>query len=95
MKWPLKGIHGDSEHLSDCATDVPLHISSHDFIHHLFILHQELGKHDIILGQPFLQWFAAQLDYEHTGQVKLILWKDSDCCQHPTLSVTITDPQDT
>ncbi len=95
MKWSLKGIHGDPERLSDCATDVPLHIGSHDFIHHLFISHQELGKHDIILGQPFLQWFAARLDYERTGQVKLILWKDGDCRQRPTLSVTITDPQDT
>ncbi|SJL10028.1 uncharacterized protein ARMOST_13410 [Armillaria ostoyae] len=95
MKWSLKGIHGDPERLSGCATDVPLHIGSHDFVHHLFISHQELGKHDIILGQPFLQWFAARLDYERTGQVKLILWKDGDRRQRPTLSVTITDPQDT
>ncbi|KAK0216009.1 hypothetical protein IW262DRAFT_1464478 [Armillaria fumosa] len=82
MKWSLKGVH-----------EVPMKIGGHDFAHHLFISHQELGKHDMILGQPFLQWFAARMDYDRSGKVKLVLWKDGNRQNRPTLAVTITDPQ--
>jgi hypothetical protein len=94
MKWALKGIHGGPEQLRGCATDAPIKIGGRDFPHHLFISHQELGQHDLILGQPFLQWFAARLDYERSGGVSLYLWKDGDRKVHPTIVVTITDPSD-
>ncbi|KAJ7743465.1 hypothetical protein DFH07DRAFT_964105 [Mycena maculata] len=54
----------------------------------------ELGPHDLILGQPFLQWFAARLDYERSGAVSMYLWKTGDRKIHPTIVVTITDPKD-
>ena len=94
MKWALKGIHGGPEQLRGCATDVPMRIGRHDFPHHLFISHQELGPQDLILGQPFLQWFSARLDYERSGGASLYLWKDGDRKVHPTIVVTITDPND-
>ncbi|KAJ7483025.1 hypothetical protein B0H11DRAFT_1651157, partial [Mycena galericulata] len=94
MKWALKGIHGGPEQLRGCATDVPIRIGGHYFPHHLFISHQELGPYELILGQPFLQWFAARLDYERNGSVTLFLWKEGDRKVPPTLFVAITDPQD-
>ncbi|KAJ7182565.1 hypothetical protein C8R43DRAFT_869195 [Mycena crocata] len=94
MKWALKGIHGGPEQLRGCATDVSMKIGGHSFPHHLFISHQELGQHDIILGQPFLQWFAGRLDYERSGGVSMYLWKGGDRKTPPTIVVTITDPQD-
>ncbi|KAJ7075388.1 hypothetical protein B0H15DRAFT_791897 [Mycena belliarum] len=94
MKWALKGIHGGPEQLRGCATDVALRIGGHFFAHHLFISHQEIGHHDMILGQPFLQWFAARIEYERNGGVSLFLWKHGDRKSNPTIVVTITDPQD-
>jgi hypothetical protein len=94
MKWALKGIHGGPEQLRGCATDVPMRLGRHTFPHHLFISHQEIGHHDLILGQPFLQWFAARLDYKRTGAVSMYLWKGGDRRVNPTLVVTITDPED-
>ncbi|KAJ6571441.1 hypothetical protein B0H19DRAFT_988062 [Mycena capillaripes] len=93
MKWALRGIHGGPEQLRGCATDVPMRIGGHLFPHHLFVSHQELGPHDLILGQPFLQWFASRLDYERSGAVSLYLWKNGDRKVNPTIVVTITDPK--
>ncbi|KAJ6583154.1 hypothetical protein DFH09DRAFT_1076306 [Mycena vulgaris] len=45
-------------------------------------------------GQPFMQWFAVCIDYERSGGVSLYLWKNGDRKIHPTIVVTITDPQD-
>ncbi|KAJ7104909.1 hypothetical protein C8R44DRAFT_639892 [Mycena epipterygia] len=94
MKWSLKGIHGSPEQLQGCATDVPMRIGRHDFPHHLFVSHQELGQHDIILGQPFLQWFASRIDYDRTGAVHLYLWKEGNRKLSPTVVISITDPAD-
>ncbi|KAJ7443416.1 hypothetical protein B0H11DRAFT_2345117 [Mycena galericulata] len=94
MKWSLKGIHGDPEQLQGCATDVPMRIGRHEFPHHLFVSHQELGPHDIIVGQPFLQWFASRIDYDRNGTVNLYLWKEGDRKMRPTVVISITDPSD-
>lgn len=94
MKWSLKGIHGGPEQLQGCATDVPMKIGRHEFPHHLFVSHQGLGQHDIILGQPFLQWFASRIDYDRSGAVQLYLWKDGNRKQAPTIVISITDPAD-
>ncbi|KAJ6510748.1 hypothetical protein C8R45DRAFT_1161682, partial [Mycena sanguinolenta] len=94
MNWSLKGIHGGPEQLRGCATDVSLRLGGHVFAHHLFVSHQEIGHHDIILGQPFLQWFAARIDYEREGAVSLYLWKNGSRKVNPTIVITITDPND-
>jgi hypothetical protein len=94
MKWSLKGVHGGPEQLQGCSTDVPMRIGRHEFAHHLFVSHQELGQHDIILGQPFLQWFASRIDYERNGAVSLYLWKEGDRKMRPTVVISITDPSD-
>ncbi|KAJ3991203.1 hypothetical protein F5050DRAFT_1812816 [Lentinula boryana] len=94
MKWKLKGINGDFEQLRGCVLDAKMRIGGHDFSHHIFISRQLLGRHDIILGQPFLQWFSARLDYERGKHVKLVLWADGNRASRPTLMISITDPED-
>ncbi|KAJ7726788.1 hypothetical protein B0H16DRAFT_1331979 [Mycena metata] len=71
-----------------------MRIGGREFSHHLFVSHQELGPHDLILGQLFLQWFAARIEYERAGAVTLYLWRDGDRKVPPTIGVTITDPSD-
>ena len=94
MKWSLRGIHGSPEQLQGVLTDAPLKIAGYDFPHHFFVSHQSIGHHDLILGQPFLQWFAARIDYDRNCIVKMFLWKDGDRTTKPTLSISITDPTD-
>ncbi|KAE9387217.1 hypothetical protein BT96DRAFT_1005328 [Gymnopus androsaceus JB14] len=94
MKWKLKGINGDFEQLRGCVLDAKMRIGGHDFSHHVFISRHSLGRHDIILGQPFLQWFSARLDYERGAHVKLLLWADGNRASRPTLMISITDPED-
>ncbi|KAF8235339.1 hypothetical protein L208DRAFT_1257735, partial [Tricholoma matsutake] len=33
---------------------------------------------DVILGQPWLQWYSATLCYSWSGTVKMCLWSDGD-----------------
>ncbi|THU83350.1 hypothetical protein K435DRAFT_807580 [Dendrothele bispora CBS 962.96] len=94
MKWTLRGVSGGPERLKGVVTDVPMMLGKHEFSHHLFVANSPLEGQDIILGQPFLNWFAARLDYWRDGVAKLYLWKDGDKSQRPTLSIVITDPTD-
>jgi len=95
-QWSLKGIHGEPERLKGVAHDVPLTIGSRDFPHHFFVSRHSLGRHQIILGQPFFQWYAAQIQYHRAGQVKLYLWEDGneEGGRRPSISLTITKPGD-
>src|ERR1700753_1196192 len=86
--------NGMPEQLRGCVTAAPIRIGSHSFAHHIFISHTELEQQDLILGQPFLQWFAARLDYNRSGPSVLLLWKDGDRKTPPTLSISIMDPAD-
>ncbi len=94
MKWSLRGIHGNPEQLQGVVTDAPIKMGSHLFPHHLFVSNHPLGEHDIILGQPFLHWYSARIDYNRNAPTKLILWKNGDRDEPPTISITITDPTD-
>ncbi len=93
MRWSLKGIHGVPEQLAGVVTDAPIKLGSHDFPHHLFVSRHKINqKYDLILGQPFLQWYACRLDYWRSGLVKLFLWKEGDKDRKPNVAICITDP---
>ncbi|THH15646.1 hypothetical protein EUX98_g9432 [Antrodiella citrinella] len=62
-RWSLKGVVGEPVHLFGCCRDAPVEIGGMHFDHHFFITPQETGKFDAILGQPWLQYFAARFDY--------------------------------
>ncbi|KAJ3964037.1 hypothetical protein EV361DRAFT_956355 [Lentinula raphanica] len=92
MRWSLKGIHGDFERLRGCTIDTPMRIGGRTFVHHIFISRNSIGRHDIILGQPFLQEFSARIEYERGRHCKLLLWENGDRSQGPSLAISITDP---
>lgn len=96
--WRLKGIHGEAEPLAGYVDSVPFQIGRHTFEHHVFVSpHNSIGdSFDIILGQPFLAYFDARVDYSATGETVLYLWsgRDKDTGRRPTLGISITDPED-
>ncbi|KAJ3765220.1 hypothetical protein FB446DRAFT_655560 [Lentinula raphanica] len=95
MKWGLKGIHGEPEQLRGVIVDLPMKIGKYEFPHHLFISRHKLNPNwDIILGQPFLQWYACRIDYWRAGHMQLLLWNDGDKDRHPHLTLALTDPDD-
>ncbi|KAJ3749821.1 hypothetical protein EV360DRAFT_56727 [Lentinula raphanica] len=95
MKWGLKGIHGEPEQLRGVIVDLPMKIGKYEFPHHLFISRHQLNPNwDIILGQPFLQWYACRIDYWRAGHMQLLLWNDGDKDRNPHLTLALTDPED-
>ncbi|KAF8218945.1 hypothetical protein L208DRAFT_1345339 [Tricholoma matsutake] len=76
--WSLKGINGGAVPLVGCCQDIPLICSRHRFDHHFFVSREGTGKQDIILGQPWLQWYSVSLMYSQTRVVKMCMWKDGD-----------------
>lgn len=95
MKWSLKGIHGTAEGLRGIILDADIKLGSHSFPHHIFVsAHKVSNQFDIILGQPFLQWYACRVEYWKAGTVKLFLWKDGDKTKIPHVSVSLIDPND-
>ncbi|KAJ3831351.1 hypothetical protein F5878DRAFT_667646 [Lentinula raphanica] len=95
MKWGLKGIHGQPEQLKGVIVDLPMKIGKYEFPHHLFISRNKLNPNwDIILGQPFLQWYACRIDYWRAGHMQLLLWNDGDKDRVPHITLALTDPED-
>ncbi|KAJ3832517.1 hypothetical protein F5878DRAFT_666502 [Lentinula raphanica] len=95
MKWGLKGIHGEPEQLRGVIVDLPMKIGKYEFPHHLFVSRHQLNPNwDIILGQPFLQWYACRIDYWRAGHMQLLLWNDGDKDRNPHLTLALTDPED-
>ncbi|KAF8229916.1 hypothetical protein L208DRAFT_1154144, partial [Tricholoma matsutake] len=53
------------------------------------------GKQDVILGQPWLQWYLEMLAYSRSGTIEMCLWKDGDHDQYechpqqPTISIQL------
>lgn len=98
QRWSLKGIHGGPEPLRGYLDKVPIEIGGHTFEHHVFVSPNEsVGENfDIILGQPFLTFFDARVDYSSSGETVLFLWsqRDKEDGSPPTLGISITDPED-
>ncbi|KAJ3504975.1 hypothetical protein NMY22_g17741 [Coprinellus aureogranulatus] len=93
-RWSLKGVNGGPVALRGVCKEVPLIVGGHNFDHHFFITREEMDHHDCILGQPWIQWYAARIDYHRSGAMKMLLWKDGDRSVHPTISLSLTKPDD-
>ncbi|KAH9836409.1 uncharacterized protein C8Q71DRAFT_708689 [Rhodofomes roseus] len=77
-RWTLRGIHGAPVSLVGCCRDAPVEVNGVRFDHHFFVHPQELGRHDAILGQPWLQWFSSRLEYARSGGQDLVVFPDGD-----------------
>ncbi|KZT07976.1 uncharacterized protein LAESUDRAFT_698039 [Laetiporus sulphureus 93-53] len=82
-RWSLKGISGEPVRLLGCCRDVSVEIGGERFNHHFFVGLQEYGSHDGILGQPWLQWFSAHIEYQRGGSVKLVAYPFGDSTRKP------------
>jgi hypothetical protein len=90
-RWSLKGINGGAVPLVGCCRDVPLTYRGHHFDHHFFISKEGTGKQDVILGQPWLQWYSVSLMYSRSGVVEMCIWKDGnrEKGNQPTISIQL------
>lgn len=77
-RWSLKGINGSPVPLVGCCRDVPIVLGGHRLDHHFFVSSEGTGRQDVILGQPWLQWYTANLAYSRTGVVTMQVWKLGD-----------------
>lgn len=96
-RWSLKGIHGDPVRLKGCARDVSVKIGGHAFDHHFFVngaVRGSEGSGDVILGQPWLQWYTACIQYDRTGGMTMRVWQDGYQGDRATLSVPLTAPNE-
>ena len=89
-RWSLKGINSSAVPLVGCCREVPIAIGGHRFDHHFFV-NSETGKQDVILGQPWLQWYTAALLYSRSGAVEMKVWKagDRESGERPTISIRL------
>ena len=90
-QWSL---NGDPVRLWGCCMDVEVQIGSHQFDHHFFVSCEDMRGHDILLRQPWIQWYAAWIDYNREGIMKMMVWHDGDRSHWPSLALQLTVPDD-
>ncbi|EPS97586.1 hypothetical protein FOMPIDRAFT_52139 [Fomitopsis schrenkii] len=82
-RWTLRGIHGEPVPLVGCCRDAPVTLGGTRFDHHFFVHPGELGRHDGILGQPWLLWFSSRLEYTRGGGQDLVAYPGGDSKGEP------------
>ena len=96
--WSLKGINGRPVPLGGCVRDAEIKISGRRFDHHVFVSREGTGKQEIILGQPWLQWYSTSIQYTCQGAMNMRIWQDGDggkydCCnQGPSILIPLCTP---
>ena len=93
-QWSLKEINGQPIPLSSCVHDLEIKISGKHFDHHVFVSREGTGKQEIILRQPWLQWYSASIQYMHQGSMNMQIWQEGDggkfsCSHHQSSSILI------
>ena len=78
MRWSLKGINGWPVPLGGCVRNAEIKISARRFNHHIFVSREGTGKQEIILGQPWLQWYSASIQYTRQGAMNMRIWQNGD-----------------
>ena len=97
-RWSLKGINGRPVPLGGCVCDAEIKISGRRFDHHVFVSREGTGKQEIILGQPWLQWYSASIQYMRQGAMNMRIWQNGDgdkfdCCnQGPSILIPLCTP---
>ncbi|KAF8055958.1 hypothetical protein FPV67DRAFT_1678906 [Lyophyllum atratum] len=94
-RWSLKGINGNPVPLGGCVRDVPILLNGTRFDHHFFCSSDALGcgKASVILGQPWLQWYEAGINYTRRGLMWMKIWKDGRFKgRKPDLVIALCNP---
>jgi hypothetical protein len=94
--WSLKGTNGPAVPLVGCVQNSPVEVGRHAFNHHFFVSSEGAGKQEIILGQPWMLWYTADISYSQSEGVQLHLWANGErkCPNQkhqipPTLSIQL------
>lgn len=74
----MKGINGHAVPLLGCVCNSPVDIGGHAVNHHFFVSSEGAGKQEIILGQPWMLWYAADILYSQSEDIQLHLWENGD-----------------
>ena len=95
--WSLKGINSRPIPLGGCVRDAEIKISGRRFDHHVFISREGMGKQEIILGQPWLQWYSASIQYTCQGSMNMRVWQEGNsdkhgCHQGPSILIPLCTP---
>lgn len=69
IQWSLKGVNSDAVPLVSLLQNVEVDISGHWFNHHFFVSSEGTGNQDVILGQPWLVWYMANISYMRKGSM--------------------------
>jgi len=98
MCWSLNGINGHPVPLGSCVHYTEIKISGRCFNHHVFVSREGTGKQEIILRQPWLQWYSASIQYTRQGAMNMRIWQDGDgdkfdyCKQGPSILIPLCTP---
>ncbi|KAF8210878.1 hypothetical protein K438DRAFT_1959092 [Mycena galopus ATCC 62051] len=91
-RWSLSSVNSGSDQLIGLCRNVPMRLGGHNFDHHLFVSCQHPGKQEIVLGQPWIQWYSGQIDFDRGGSMDLRLWEDGDRSHPANISVRLLKP---
>ncbi|KAI0323294.1 hypothetical protein GY45DRAFT_1408148, partial [Cubamyces sp. BRFM 1775] len=73
-RWSLRGLGGESVPLIGCCRDAPVQLGGKNFDHHFFVSEADRPQYDGILGQPWLAWYSASIQYTRGGPVFLVAY---------------------
>ncbi|KAJ8454791.1 hypothetical protein ONZ51_g12825 [Trametes cubensis] len=73
-RWSLRGLGGENVPLIGCCRDAPVQLGGKNFDHHFFVSEVERPQYDGILGQPWLAWYSASIQYTRGGPVFLVAY---------------------
>lgn len=90
-RWSLKGLGGENVPLIGCCRDAPLQMGGKNFDHHFFVCENDKSRYDGILGQPWFEWYAADIQYSRAGPVVLRAFTTGDK-EGASASVPIVKP---
>ncbi|KAJ7581798.1 hypothetical protein C8J56DRAFT_793452 [Mycena floridula] len=87
--WALKGVNGGPVQLRGCCQDAPFKIGSTNLPHHFFVSRESLGQNDVILGQPWIQWYSCRIDYDRRLGMSMAIWATGDRRDEVSLTVKL------
>ena len=64
QRWSLQGVNSGPEPLLGCCKNVPIEVGGIHFDHDFFVKSGDFNDHELLLGQPWLMAFGAQIGYE-------------------------------
>ncbi|KAI0753281.1 hypothetical protein C8Q80DRAFT_1267694 [Daedaleopsis nitida] len=89
-RWSLKGLGGQPVPLLGCTVDAKIQVGGRNFDHHFFVSSAPSnGIYGGILGQPWLAYFAANIQYERSGETVLTVFPSGNSKNCGGVAITV------